>query len=290
MNLNNIVHLTLGHANALGSGQIDVAANGTTITSTTPVTTGNDFTFSATGAGATNTITLAGSGAMTFTGDMSMDAGANVQTRGFNVTSSEVMTWSGNISQTSATLARNIVKQGTGTMVLGGANTYLGTTTVEQGTLLVNNTTGSGTGANDVTVNADAILGGTGTISPGTGKAVTVNGSLAPGNAGVGTLTVNGAVTLAPDAGYAWQYLNGNGDLVDVNGTLTLPAAATVNVSGDGALPATMTLFTANSLDEAGATDLSGWTVNGLKDGKAAIQGTSVILKTTPSGTVISIR
>jgi hypothetical protein len=50
MSLSDIVLLTIGHANALGTGQIDVNAAGTTITSTTPVTTGNNFTFSATGA------------------------------------------------------------------------------------------------------------------------------------------------------------------------------------------------------------------------------------------------
>ena len=77
------------------------------------------------------------------------------------------------------------------------------------GTLLVNNTIGSGTGDADVTVNGSGTtLGGTGIIS----ERVTVNigANLAPGNGGHTTsiLTV-GAVTLAPGANF----------LVDINGT-----------------------------------------------------------------------
>ena len=122
-------------------------------------------------------------------------------------------------------------------------------------------------------------------------KAIRVNkngGSLAPGNQGVGTLTVNGDAVFSSGGVYAWEYLDGTGDLVDVNGMLTLPSTATVEVSGSGAPPSTLVLFTADALD--GATDLSGWTVNGLKDGKAQIQGTSVTLKTAPAGTLMCIR
>ncbi len=198
------------------------------------------------------------------------------------------MTWAGVIKQQSGN-ARSLVKLGAGALVLSGANTYNGTTTVEAGTLYLDGTT---TGMADHIVKTGGTLGGTGTVGLATGKLLTVEtgGALAPGTVGapVGTLTVNGAATLQADTTYAWQYLNGAGYRVVVNGTLTLPAAATVNVSGSGALPATMTLFTASSLD--GATDLSGWTVNGLTDGKAQIQGTSVILKTAPAGTMITIR
>lgn len=105
-------------------------------------------------------------------------------------------TISGIISQASAMGANQgaLAKTGAGTFTLTGANTYGGAsngTTVSAGTLLVNNTTGSGTGAGAVTVNNTGTLGGSGTIT-GT---VTLNNSgviNGGGTAGaVGTLTIN---------------------------------------------------------------------------------------------------
>lgn len=53
----------------------------------------------------------------------------------------------------------------TGIVILSGANTYQGGTTVLGGTLLANNTSGSATGRGDVTVLSGAKLGGTGSIT-----------------------------------------------------------------------------------------------------------------------------
>jgi autotransporter-associated beta strand protein len=82
-----------------------------------------------------------------------------------------------------------LIKTGSGTMVLSGANLYQGGTTVSEGTLLVNNTSGSGTGTGGVTVQTGGTLGGNGTIS----NTVTVQsgGILSPG-ASIGKLTVEG--------------------------------------------------------------------------------------------------
>ena len=80
-------------------------------------------------------------------------------------------------------------KTGTGTWVLTGANSYAGGTSVNNGILLVNNTTtGSGTGTGSVTVNSPATLGGTGILAGS--LAVSSGATLAPG-IGVGTLTNN---------------------------------------------------------------------------------------------------
>jgi hypothetical protein len=87
-----------------------------------------------------------------------------------------------------------LTKLGAGTLVLTGDNSYWNRTTVSAGTLLVNNTTGSGTGPSPVTVDgATAVLGGTGTV----GGLIDVqnNGTLAPGDGGVGKLTVVPPVT-----------------------------------------------------------------------------------------------
>ena len=80
-----------------------------------------------------------------------------------------------------------LVKNGTGTLTLGGANTYTGTTTVNVGRLDVDGSTGSGAAI----VAAGATLGGIGTI----GSTVTVSGTLDPG-ASPGRLT-NGSLTLS---------------------------------------------------------------------------------------------
>ena len=80
-------------------------------------------------------------------------------------------------------------------MILTGTNnTYSGGTTISGGTLLVNNTNGSGTGSGAVTVDSGGTLGGAGIIS----GAVTVNsgGAFAPGNP-LGTLTISNNLTLA---------------------------------------------------------------------------------------------
>ncbi|MCX5677212.1 MAG: autotransporter-associated beta strand repeat-containing protein, partial [Planctomycetota bacterium] len=57
-----------------------------------------------------------------------------------------------------------LAKSGAGTLELSGAGSYGGGTTVSEGTVLVTNTTGSGTGTGAVTVGA-ATLGGTGFIN-----------------------------------------------------------------------------------------------------------------------------
>jgi autotransporter-associated beta strand protein len=101
--------------------------------------------------------------------------------------------------------AGGLVKTGPAILSLNAANTYSGGTTVNVGTLRVNNTTGSGTGPGPVTVNSGGSLGGGGTIS----STVTINfgGTLAPGNS-PGKLTVGGGVTMAGGSTYSVE-LNG---------------------------------------------------------------------------------
>jgi len=109
------------------------------------------------------------------------------------------------------------VAAGSGALVLAGINTYLGTTVVTGGKLLV---MGSIVGA--VTVQSGAALGGSGSI----GGSVTINGggALAPGAPGaLGVLTVSGPLILAGNASFR---------LSKAHGTLTsdrvagLPAVA----------------------------------------------------------------
>lgn len=140
---------------------------------------------------------------------------------------------------------------GSGITRLGGNNSYAGTTTVEQGTLLINGVQ-SGTGL--TTVQSGTTLGGYGTIggdvdfSSGTGTTLRP-GDDSRGN-GTGVLTVNGDLTLASDTDSQFQlgeaYTPGGAlnDLVSVAGDLTLDGAVNVALTAGGSfLPGVYRLF-----------------------------------------------
>ncbi|HOM18719.1 MAG TPA: autotransporter-associated beta strand repeat-containing protein, partial [Thermoguttaceae bacterium] len=104
--------------------------------------------------------------------------GANAihfDTNGYTVTLSGVLSGAGGLR-----------KLGAGDLVLSGANTYQGGTTVLAGRLLVNNTSGSGTGTGDVVVQG-GLLGGNGTI--GGNVLVQAGAALSAGNS-PGHLTI----------------------------------------------------------------------------------------------------
>jgi autotransporter-associated beta strand protein len=109
--------------------------------------------------------------------------------RNYNFTGAGDHLVTGPILNSTNTAPIGLIKSGTGTLTLAGANTYTNTTTVNGGTLLVNGSIGAGA----VTVAATARLGGNGVIK----GAVTVqlNGTLSPG-ASIGKLTVSNSVTL----------------------------------------------------------------------------------------------
>jgi autotransporter-associated beta strand protein len=121
-----------------------------------------------------------------------------------------------------------------GTVKFTSANTYAGGTTVANGTLLVNNTSGSGTGTNAVTVNSGGVLGGTGIIS----GAVAVNNSstLAPGTGtAIGTLTVNNSLALAGNIFVKInKSLSPSNDLVNVSGVLTSAGTGVLTLTNLG--------------------------------------------------------
>ncbi len=111
-----------------------------------------------------------------------------------------------------------LVKTGPGTMEVTAANLYQGGTTISGGTLLVNNTSGSGTGSGGVTVQSGGTLAGNGAISGGVN--VPSGGTLSPGN-GVGTLTV-GSLTLGGNVLMEInKSLSPSNDLVTSSGTIT---------------------------------------------------------------------
>jgi fibronectin-binding autotransporter adhesin len=92
-----------------------------------------------------------------------------------------------------------VVKAGAGTLTITAANTYSGGTAVSGGTLLINNSTGSGTGSGAITVNNGGTLGGSGFINAGSNSITINSGGTILGGTGAsasGSLTVTGSVSL----------------------------------------------------------------------------------------------
>jgi autotransporter-associated beta strand protein len=84
-------------------------------------------------------------------------------------------------------------KRGSGTLTITAPATFTGGLTVSNGTVLVNNTTGSGAGSGAVTVYGGT-LGGVGTIA---GPVSIQNGATLSPGAPAGKLTINNTLTLA---------------------------------------------------------------------------------------------
>lgn len=175
--------------------------------------------------GDTNILIIGGNNNLTLSGPV--DLGASLS-KMLIVSNTAVTTFSGGMSNTAA-----LVKAGPGTLVFSGdSSSRNNTTTILEGALLVNNTTGSGTGSGDVTVNAPGKLGGTGTI----GGNVTVNaGAILTAGASMGTLTISGNLILSGDVAVEInKSLSPSNDLVVVSGAINNTGSGTINVSNLG--------------------------------------------------------
>ena len=189
--------------------------------------------------------------------------------------------FSGTLANNTNTLA--LVKSGAGTQILSGANNYSAGTTVSAGTLLAENTTGSGTGTGAVTVASGATLGGNGFIVPASGNSITINGTLnvgVPGESsgqalsvaltGAGNLALNGTtlLNLFTNAGTGSLNSTGATDLLQVSApawsNVTLGASSTLTVA---------TSLNANTFVAGDAWKLFDW--SGILGGAAPVDGTN---------------
>jgi outer membrane autotransporter protein len=189
--------LAVGSSRALGTGALTLA-DGTTLQA------------------AANGLVLAN--AVRLNGDVTVD------------TQSNTMTLSGPISGTGG-----LDKIGAGTLMLTGASTYTGTTSVSEGVLNVN-----GSLVSTVCVCSGATLTGTGSIG---GLSVSGGGIVAPGNS-IGTLTVRGNVSFDVDGVYQVKAnAAGQSDKINATGTATL-TGGTVQVLAQGGTYARQTRYT----------------------------------------------
>ncbi|WP_329909453.1 autotransporter outer membrane beta-barrel domain-containing protein [Serratia quinivorans] len=117
--------------------------------------------------------------------------------------------WSNNISGHGG-----LTKQGIGTLVLTGNNSYAGPTLINQGLLAIN-----GSVTSDVTVQNAGVLGGSGTVGSLTARS---GGTVAPGNS-IGTLNVTRNVSFEPGSRYAVEVApNGQSDRIQSSGSATI--------------------------------------------------------------------
>ena len=167
--------------------------------------------------------------AITLSGDPTVNVGAGLST-----------TLSGGISN--GTQAGDLVKTGAGTLLLTGADTYTGSTEVATGTLEV-----VGSLASSVSVDNGATLTGTGS----TGNMTIASGALvSPGGDGVGTLTVNGNVSMASGSSYQVNATDtGSNDLIHATGTATLGGGSVIalEAGSNWNVSTKYTILTANS-------------------------------------------
>lgn len=166
----------------------------------------------------TGTITLNGpvSGALTGTQATGVYANPNVVSfrptaTGANINVNGVIS-DGTIG--TGGISIQTISTSVGNVRITGANTYTGSTIHNKGNLLINNTTGSGTGFGSVSVASTAVFGGTGIIAPA--GTTTVNG-----------VTTDNGVTISSGGIVAPGDLTSTGAAISAGENLTFDLSAT---------------------------------------------------------------
>lgn len=172
------------------------------------------------------------------------------------------------------------LKMGDGVLRLTAASTYggggaladgQGTTIVRGGTLLVDNTTGSGTGNSPVSVEAGAVLGGTGRIGGLAGTITHWSGNNATGEnarlsaagaAGAPAVVAPGTIDPVTGAHVCGTLTVGSEDLAS-SATFGANSALRVSIGEFGAADS---LFVYGSLDLSGNSDALELTLDGKRD------------------------
>ena len=113
----------------------------------------------------------------------------------------------------------SVSKSGTGTTNFAAANSYTGTTRIEDGALKVTNAFGSATGTGNIVIGPLGMILGDGSVSGD----VEVNGTISPGDGSAAMLST-GSQTWTNDGIYQWdiQNLSGQWDRLAIDGSLSI--------------------------------------------------------------------
>ena len=175
-------------------------------------------------------------------------------------------------------------KSGPGTLVLSAVNTYVGPTSVTNGTLLINGQIGTNTVA--VT---NGMLGGSGTIlGPVT---VLAAGTLAPGTDAIGTLTINNSFT---NYGNLFFKVNKalspsqSNDMASVSGTLLNVGTGTLTVSNAGPALTVGNKFKLFNKAMTGGGSLTVAGANAVWNNNLAVDGTISVASLIPPKPLIT--
>ncbi|MGI9114817.1 MAG: beta strand repeat-containing protein [Chthoniobacterales bacterium] len=170
-------------------------------------------------------LTSGGMGIGSIEGSGFYSLGANTLTTGKNNLST---TLSGGIHDSGS-----LIKVGTGTFTLSGANFYTGTTTINTGELDVDGSTMSNTFVNAGTLGGTGTISGSVTVGTGSGSGAVIS----PGHS-IGTLTIANGLALNSDATYKFE-LNSTTAIADkliANGVTISGAHFSFTDLGSGAL------------------------------------------------------
>lgn len=226
---------------------------------------------------------ISGAGNITFTANRTLTFG-----------DASDRTFSGVISDGTSTGV--LTKQGTGTVVLSGTNTYDGATNINAGALNIRNNAGLGNTTGDTVVASGAALELEGGVSIAAGEALTLSGvgvtaspngalrNVSGSNSYAGNITLNADTKIQSDAGTLTLSgtINGNA----ASRTLTFDGAGDITASNViGGNVSTVTKTGTGTLTLAGANTYTGatniGTAGGVDAGTVVLDANNVLPGTT---------
>jgi autotransporter-associated beta strand repeat len=276
--------LQIGDGNTSGSIDGDITNNGALIFNRSDATTYMGF------ISGTGSLTQAGAGVLTLTGENTYTGGTTIAAGTLQIGNgeaagsitgdvtnngalvfdrSDVATYAGTITGTGS-----LTQAGTGTLVLTGANTYTGGTTIATGTLQIGNGGTSGSVTGDITNNTALIFNRSDAVT----YAGVISGTGSLTQAGPGTLVLTGANTYTGGTTIATGTLQiGNGGTSgsitgDITNNTTLIFNRSDAVTYAGVISGTGSMIQAGS----GALILTG--TNTYSGGTSIADGTTLQL------------
>jgi autotransporter-associated beta strand protein len=252
---------------AFGTGTLSLGATKMRArNSTGGITVGNAITFTDNPTFSTTTTEQS----LIFTGNASLGATRTLTVETGSTVSAAAVEFSGEISGSTF----GIIKAGAGNLVLSGTNTYIGITTINAGTLVVNGSTAtSAFELNTGTLTGNGTVGAV-TVGAGTGGILSNNRGVAGASLTTGNLIFNGAATVN-------LFSNGvSTSAMIVAGALSSDAAGvvTINVSAPSwTNGSTFSLisYTGGSIGGAGYDQFTLGAVSGLVARQSATLGNS---------------